>query len=132
MSNHVLTRNTVAYKEAVKATEQIESPAIGFARPSDFQGPTSGNSAIIKQNNTQLQLLVQITEILKGIQADLKIIAEQTKKGVQTTSIPDDLVDKLKNLSLGPVDKLKEPRGKLRVFKNPYKILKEEQEKLKQ
>ncbi|KAG6507897.1 hypothetical protein ZIOFF_033250 [Zingiber officinale] len=42
-----------------------------------------------------------IAEALKDIQADLKTILEQTKKGVQTTSIQDDLVDKLKNFSLG-------------------------------
>ncbi|KAG6485640.1 hypothetical protein ZIOFF_054203 [Zingiber officinale] len=105
--------------------------AIGFARPSDYQGPALGNSAIIRQNNTQIQLLVQIAENLKDIQADPKIIIEQTKGGVKATPIPDDLVEKLKNLTLGPSEKPKEGSRKLRVFKDPYKILKEEQEKLK-
>ncbi|KAG6531876.1 hypothetical protein ZIOFF_005711 [Zingiber officinale] len=62
MSSYALTKNTSSYKEAVKVTEQIESPAIRFTRPSDFQGPTSESTAIIKQNNTQRQLLVQIAE----------------------------------------------------------------------
>ncbi|KAG6503143.1 hypothetical protein ZIOFF_035433 [Zingiber officinale] len=54
--------------------------------------------------------LLTIAEALKDIQYDLKLIIEQTKKGVQTTSIPDDLVEKLKNLSLGTTDKPKEDR----------------------
>lgn len=59
-SNYATTNTTQAYRDAVAATEQIEPPSLGFIRPSEFQGPTSGSSAIIKQNNTQLQLLVQI------------------------------------------------------------------------
>lgn len=67
MSSYVITRSVASYKEAVKATEQIESPAVGFAKPSDFSGQILGIGAIIKQNNTQLQLLTQIAESLKDI-----------------------------------------------------------------
>ncbi|KAG6535784.1 hypothetical protein ZIOFF_000813 [Zingiber officinale] len=131
MSNYTFTKSTSSYKEAVQATEQIESPAVEFAKPSEFQGPTSGNMVIIKQNNTQLQLLVQIAKSLKDIQVDLKTIVEQTKGGIKATSLLDDLITKLQNLSLGPTESPKEGKGKLRVFRDPYKILKEEQEKLK-
>ncbi|KAG6470161.1 hypothetical protein ZIOFF_071218 [Zingiber officinale] len=131
MNNYIITKSTSSYKDTVKATEQIESPAIGFVKPSEFQGPVSGNSVVIIQNNTLLQLLVQIVESLKDIKADLKTLIEQTKEGIQSNPIPDNLIDKLKNLSLGPAKKPREGRRKLRVFKDPYKIMKEEQEKLK-
>ncbi|XP_074567333.1 actin-depolymerizing factor 11-like [Curcuma longa] len=122
----------VHYELQAKATEQIESPAVGFAKPSEYQGPSSGNSAIIKQNNTQLQLLAQIAESLKDIQADLKTIIEQTKEGKIVTPLPDSLIEKLQNLPLGQSEKPREGRGKIKVFKDPYKMLKElEQEKLK-
>ncbi|KAG6472673.1 hypothetical protein ZIOFF_070148 [Zingiber officinale] len=115
-NNYSITKGTNSYKEAVKATEQIESPAIGFARPSDFQGPASGNSALIKQGNTQIQLLIQIVEGVQDIQTDLKTILEHTEKGIpSTTVIPEDLLDKIKNLSLGPTKRPKESKGKLRV-----------------
>lgn len=85
-SNYATTKTTQAYRDAVVATEQIESPSLGFIRPSEFQGPASRNSTVIKQNNTQLQLLVQIAESLKDIRAELKLLTEQTRKDVQTAS----------------------------------------------
>ncbi|KAG6528853.1 hypothetical protein ZIOFF_011045 [Zingiber officinale] len=127
--SYFITKGTLSYKEVVQTTEQIESPVIGFAEPSKFQGPNSGNFAIIKHNNTQLQLLVQIAESLKDIQGDLKTVLEQTRKGATTSFIPDELIDKLKGLSL--TEKPKEKKGQLRGFRDPYKILEEEQTKLK-
>ncbi|KAG6495813.1 hypothetical protein ZIOFF_043641 [Zingiber officinale] len=127
MSNYVLSRNTQSYRDAVKGTDPIESPSVGFTKSSDYQGPTFRNSTIIKQNNTQLQLLAQITESLKDIQDDLKTILEQTKGGIAPSSFPEDSIQKLQNLSLGQAsEKQKENKGTLRVFKDPYKILKEQ------
>ncbi|KAG6479750.1 hypothetical protein ZIOFF_063222 [Zingiber officinale] len=129
--SYTITKNTLSYKEIVKATEHIESPAVGFAKPNEYQGLTSGNSSIVKQNNTQIQLLVQIVESFKDIQADLKTILKQTRREVQTSSIPEELIDKLKNLSLGTSKKPKEGRRQLRVFHDSYKILQEDQAKIK-
>lgn len=74
---------------------------------------------MIRQNNTQ----IQIAETLKEINAKL----ERTRPTV--SPIPEDLITKLSNLSLGPKERPREARGKLRVFVDPYQILKEEQEK---
>ncbi|KAG6472269.1 hypothetical protein ZIOFF_069729 [Zingiber officinale] len=52
-----------------------------------------------------------IAENLKDIQADLKTLLEQTKGGISPTTIPEELISKLQNLSLGP----KEGKGTLRV-----------------
>ncbi|KAG6524999.1 hypothetical protein ZIOFF_014951 [Zingiber officinale] len=60
---------------------------------------------------------------------DLKTVLEQTRKGVITSIIFDELIDKLKGLSL--TEKPKEKKGQLRGFHDPYKILEEEQTKLK-
>lgn len=76
-------------------------------------------------------MLVQIAKSLRDIQADLKTVIEQTKGSVSPNLIPDSLIEKLQNLSLGPAEKPREGKGTVRVFKNLYKILKEEQEKLK-
>ncbi|KAG6499953.1 hypothetical protein ZIOFF_039767 [Zingiber officinale] len=75
----------------------------------------------------------KIAKTLKDIQSDLKTVVEQTKKGSgsTTTAIPDSLIEKLRGLTLGAQEKPKEGKGKLRVYKDPFKILKEEQEKLK-
>ncbi|KAG6521934.1 hypothetical protein ZIOFF_019068 [Zingiber officinale] len=132
MSNFVITRNTQSYREAVQATYSIEPPAIGFAEPSDLQGTLPGNTVVIKQKNMQLQLLIQVAETLKNIQADLKTIVEQTRGSRSSTAaIPDSLVEKLQKLTLGAQEKQREGKGKLGVFKDPFKILQEEKEKLK-
>lgn len=128
MSNNLsLTRVSSSYREVVQATESVESPGLGFAKPSEYQGAFSGNSAIIKQNNTQIQLLVQISESLKEIQSDLKTLLNKSAKvNDDTTPLLEDLITKLNNLSLEPKEKVKEAKGRIRVFKDPYTILREE------
>ncbi|KAG6476285.1 hypothetical protein ZIOFF_065524 [Zingiber officinale] len=113
MSNYIITRNTYSYLDVIATTDQIEAPAVGFAKPIDYQG-TSANLIIIKQNNTQIQLLVQIAEALRGIQEEL----ETTDKGGRPSTPPlhEDLIEKLKNLSLRLVARPKEKQGKLRIF----------------
>lgn len=130
MNNH---SRSESYQGALRATEQIEPPAIGFAKPSEYQGAFAGNTAIIKQNNMQIQLLFHIAESLKEIQRDLQIIIRNQAQSSDASAevIPEALIFKLQNLSLGPSDRKKEPRGKLTVFQDPYKLLKEEQAKLK-
>lgn len=133
MSNHNLARSTKSYRDALLSTEYLESSSLGFIKPSEHHGPPFVKNAIIKQNNTQLHLLVQIAETLRDIQTDLKtLLAKQdATPGASTSAIPDDLITKLTKLSLGPSERPREGRGKLRVFRDPYKILQDEQAKLK-
>lgn len=130
MSNHNLARSTKSYREALLNTEHLDAPNLGFIKPSEYQGTPFVQTAIIKQNNIQIHLLVQIAETLKDIQGDLKLILKQTASS-SSPVLPDDLVTKLTKLSLGPTEKPREGRGQLRVFRDPYKILQEEQAKLK-
>lgn len=133
MSNYTNTQNTQFYKEAVQATDSIESPAVGFVKPADHRGGTSGTTALIKQNNTQIQLLVQALVAIRNLEAEVKILKDQVskQKGVQLPSeLTDELSAKLAKLSLES-SKKKEKKGVLRVFKDPFVILQEEKQKLK-
>lgn len=124
--SHIFTRSTDSYKEALKATEAIEPPSLGFLKTSDYSGTLSHQAAVIKQHNTQIQLLVQIAEDLKGIKSELQTIRElQQAKTPISQSLPEDLLSKLENLSLGPSERPKEAKGKILVFKDPRKILSE-------
>lgn len=124
--SHISTRSTESYKEALKAIESIDSPALGFLKPNDCPGTLSHQSAVIKQHNTQIQLLVQISEDIKGIRTELQIIRElQQAKAAPSQAIPEDLLTKLSNLNLGPSERPREPKGKILIFKDPVKILQE-------
>lgn len=124
--SHISSRSTESYKEALKATESIEPPSLGFLKSSDFPGALSHQVAVIKQHNVQIQLLVQIAEDIRGIRAELQTLKElQQSKAVQSQVVPDELITKLTNLSLGPSERPKETKGKILVFKDPIKIFRE-------
>ncbi|CDN68223.1 hypothetical protein [Grapevine Roditis leaf discoloration-associated virus] len=132
--SYIVSQGTNSYREAVRATEGIESPAAGFVKPAEFQGGTSSAKIQIKQNNTIIQLLVQIAETLKDLRDEQQILKgeiRQLQKEKAATSISEELVEKLNNLSLGVAEKkIPEKRGTFRVFKDPLKILEEERAKL--
>lgn len=125
---------TLSYKKAVLATESIESPALGFIRPADYKGANTGQAALIKQNNTLIQLVVDLSEKVTSLSDNIKTLRDevrQLQKGKEVVDITDDLISKLERLTLGqPEPKPKEKKGTLRVFKDPFKILDEENAKL--
>lgn len=124
--SHTLTRNTDSYRNALKATEPIDPPSLGFLKTSDYSGTLSHQAAVIKQHNTQIQLLTQIAEDLKSIKSELQTIREfQQAKTPAAQAIPDDLITKLSNLNLGPSERPKESKGKILVFRDPLKIFSE-------
>ncbi|GJW70532.1 hypothetical protein Tco_0127449 [Tanacetum coccineum] len=56
---------TTEYQEAIQATEDLESPAVGFAKTSDYKGGlTNQVNAVIKQNNTLLYLATKQSQKL--------------------------------------------------------------------
>ncbi|KAG6519999.1 hypothetical protein ZIOFF_017028 [Zingiber officinale] len=132
MSNsYINTQATNSYKEALQATENIEAPALGFCRPAEYKGTSSSVAAVIKQSNTQIQLLVSILEKLEALEERIKRLEERAVPTPQALpeAIIQSLTDRVKTLSLQ--EKPKEAKGTLRVFKDPYTIFKEEQAKLK-
>lgn len=119
-------------KRALKATEPIEPPAVGFVKSYDYQNKLAGAVASIqKQNNTLLQLFVQLFEKVEAIQQDLKEI----KRGLAAPSATEgsdellnQVISKLGKLSIA--EKVPEKRGKILVWKDPCLIYQEEVDKL--
>ncbi|KAG6483952.1 hypothetical protein ZIOFF_060745 [Zingiber officinale] len=70
--SYINAKVTSSYKEALQATEEIEAPALGFCRPSEYKGDISSNIALIKQANTQIQLLVTILEKFEALEERIK------------------------------------------------------------
>ncbi|KAJ1690282.1 hypothetical protein LUZ63_014437 [Rhynchospora breviuscula] len=133
MSDWRLSANSTIYKEALKATETIHSPAVDFVRPQDITGRTT--EVQFKQNNTIIQLLLKLTEEVEDLKVAVKRL--ETVKGKEVTQ-PDDLSDsldqiqqQLQKLSLGESSKpaVSKLKGKLFVFKNSKEIFEAEKKK---
>ncbi|KAG6507160.1 hypothetical protein ZIOFF_032501 [Zingiber officinale] len=130
--NYIFSKNSSSYKQVVEAIEDLEPPALGFIKSSDYASTVAHNAAAIRQHNLHIQLLDQIAEDLRDIKAYIKTVLESHKKGRPSApTIPNDLITKLSNLIIGPTERPKKPKGKILVFKGPLKILKEEKEKAK-
>ncbi|AHI90953.1 hypothetical protein [Hibiscus bacilliform virus GD1] len=131
--SHSRTRATASYKEAVAATEDIQPPAVGFAKPSDNVGAQSSSSVIIKQNNTIIQLLASLSEKVNTLETEVRHIKNVfDSREPSTSTLPTDLIEKLEGLTLtDKQERPKERKGTLFAFKDPYVILQEEKEKLK-
>ncbi|GKG35309.1 hypothetical protein Tco_0440463, partial [Tanacetum coccineum] len=76
---------TTEYQEAIQATEDLESPAVGFVKTSEYKGGLAIQvNAVIKQNNTflylaikQSQKLIELEEKLNKLQQEVHTVIEQ-------------------------------------------------------
>lgn len=69
------TASSSTYIEALQATENLEPPALGFVKPSEgAKGAIGSSLALIKQNNTIIQLLVRVSEEIDDCKTDLERI----------------------------------------------------------
>nr|ATZ69444.1 ORF2 protein [Cacao swollen shoot Togo A virus] len=123
--------NSPAYQEALKEAEKVDPPAVGLTTSTGVTA-VQGFRTVIKQNNVQICLLAAIADKLDDLIQDQKKARKEKAKEV---SIPEDLISKLKGLSLQEsgeerVSRREEPKGKLVVFKDPYKILAAEKSKI--
>ncbi|KAG6502359.1 hypothetical protein ZIOFF_042251 [Zingiber officinale] len=85
--SYINTKATSSYKEALQATEEIEAPTLGFCRPSEYKGGISSNIALIKQANTQIQLLTTILEKLEALEERIKKL--EAKETPQQQPLPE-------------------------------------------
>lgn len=137
MSSWTQTAESSEYKDALKATESLESPSQGFVRPTQIQktgGPASLSSAIIKQNNTIIQLLVKTNEYLEDCSQNIRQLGVNISKGKEVPSNFEetlkDLTGRLEKVSLGdPIPQKKKKSGPFYVFQDPLEILKQERKK---
>lgn len=124
-----LTSNSQEYLEALKATESIEPPAVGYTKPADYKGLASAIASIQKQNNTIIQLFTQLFTQLTALKAEVRSLRTEASSSAQSEDLLDKVITKLGKLSI--TDKLPEKTGKLLVHKDPVIIYQEEKEKLK-
>lgn len=97
MSDWKRTAKIPAYIEAVKATETIEEPAVGFYKPSDSR--FAQNVVIIKQNNTIIQLLTKLTEEVADLKEDFGILKGTiSRKPLDNGKTKEDLSEYLENI----------------------------------
>lgn len=122
------SRENLFYLRALKATEEIEEPAIGLSQSTGkATGFSESNKILIRQNNTIIELLVQLSNQVSQLEARVRSL----EAGKQAENpITPDLVQKLEKLTIGPKERPKEPKGVLKVHRNPYKLLQDELDKI--
>ncbi|GJT93550.1 hypothetical protein Tco_1082395 [Tanacetum coccineum] len=98
---------TTEYQEAIQATEDLESPAVGFAKISDYKGGLSVQvNTVIKQNNTllylatkQSQKLVELEEKFDKLKQEIHTIIKEVQAADLEDSI-SSLAKRLDNFSI--------------------------------
>lgn len=74
------TESSQVYQLALKATQEIDPPAVGFEKPPEAGQIGPSIAKVIKQNNLLIQLLVTVSEQLTTCQEDIRRLT-QTSKG---------------------------------------------------
>ncbi|GJX51271.1 hypothetical protein Tco_0278116 [Tanacetum coccineum] len=128
---------TTEYQEAIQATEDLESPAVGFAKTSDYKGGlTNQVNAVIKQNNTllylatkQSQKLVELEEKFDKLKQEIHTIKEREVQPADLEDSISSLAKRLDSFSISGKLPVKRINGKIHVFEDPNKIFKEQFEK---
>ena len=69
------------YSQALNEVAKYLSPPVGF---SDHDSPKEDSTIIIRQNNTILQLLIQVLDKLKSVQNNKEIVLSSS--GIVTSS----------------------------------------------
>ncbi|GJV82871.1 hypothetical protein Tco_1522769 [Tanacetum coccineum] len=112
---------TTEYQEAIQATEDLESPAVGFAKTTDYKGGlTNQVNAVIKQNNTllyfatkQSQKLVELEEKFDKLKQEIHTIKEREVQPADLEDSISSLAKRLDSFSIsGKLPKTKHPQQK--------------------
>lgn len=84
------------YSQALKETEKYLAHPIGF---SDYESPKEDSKIIIRQNNTILQLLVQILNKIKSEESSKEIVLASSGIVTSTRTINSERWTYLKAIS---------------------------------
>ena len=125
---------TIEYQEAIQATEDFESPAVGFAKTTDYkEGLATQVKAIIKQNNTLLYLVTKQSQKLGDIEEKFDKLKQEVQAIIKQKTQPADLEDSisslakwLDNFTISGKLPTKKSDGQIYVFEDPNKIFKEQ------
>ena len=91
---------TLDYQEAIEATEDFESPAVGFAKTTDYKDALASlTKAIIKQNNTLLYLATKQSQKLTEIEEKLAKLKQEVQIITKQKTQPADLEDSISSLA---------------------------------
>ena len=94
------------YQEAIQVLETLESPTVGFVKPSDYPtGQGTHLKVLIKKNNTLLYLLVKQAQQLRDLEDKFEQLRRrvEAKKEVAPSELGDSiskLTEKLEQVSL--------------------------------
>nr|QIM56921.1 ORF2 protein [Cacao swollen shoot virus] len=128
-----MTSDNPVYAQALQEVKTgIDDNTQGLVK---IQGQTAGDLGRIAvwQNNLIIQLLINQHSELKALRAELGELRkgkEAATSSAASTINTDELVEKLSKFSIGQ-PKPQKKKGTFYAFKDPYVILKEEQDKLK-
>ncbi|ATZ69458.1 ORF2 protein [Cacao swollen shoot CE virus] len=121
-----------SYQRAIREAEKVDPPALGLTSTTGITA-VNGVRTIVKQNNVQILLLSEIADKL----TDLLSVQKQANRKEVKTTLPEDLIEKLQKLTIqdsgvegSHKGRVKEAKGTLYGFKDPYTILAEEKAKL--
>nr|GEX29331.1 TPA: orf y [Tanacetum cinerariifolium] len=91
---------TTEYQEAIQATEDIEPPAVGFAKTTDYkEGLTNQVNAVIKQNNTLLYLSFKQSQKLIELEEKFDKLKQKVNTIIEKEIQPADLEDSISSLA---------------------------------
>ena len=95
-----MTSGLESYLKALSNTKRLLDPPEGF---STYNATSKSNEVIIKQNNTILQILLQLFNKLEQIENRIKYLEEEK---IVDNKI-DELIYKINNLK---IDEVKKPK----------------------
>ena len=72
------------YNQALNEVAKYLSPPVGF---SDHDSPKEDSKVIIRQNNTIIQLLIQVLDKLKSVQSNKEIVLSSSGMVASTRNI---------------------------------------------
>nr|GEU71397.1 TPA: orf y [Tanacetum cinerariifolium] len=91
---------TTKYQEAVQASEDIDSPAVGFAETSDYKGGLANLvNVVIKQNNTLLYLPSKQSQKLVELEEKFDKLKQKVYTTIEKEIQPADLEDSISSLA---------------------------------
>ena len=74
----------IEYSQALDEVAKYLSPPVGF---SDHDSPKEDSKVIIRQNNTIIQLLIQVLDKLKSVQSNKEIVLSSSGIVASTRNI---------------------------------------------
>nr|GEX70462.1 putative polyprotein [Tanacetum cinerariifolium] len=129
--NQKVQKATTEYQEAIQATEDIEPPAVGFAKTADYKGGLANQvNAVMKQNNTlfylaskQSQKLIELEEKFDRLKQKVNTIIEKEIQPADPEDSISSLAKRLDNFSISELPTQEDQiRGYRQIARNRHQV----------